>query len=213
MSAGGSQLSPLRTRIIAATRAAEKPQWVIEKDWALSYVLLGLTSVAELRDELVFKGGTCLRKAYFPGYRFSEDLDFSLRSQEECAGLIEHLRQAASFTHERLAQFGPFQIDVGHQRHRDLHARGQCAFDVHVQFPWMPSPLLKLKIEITSNEPILHRITDRWLIHEFDGERIQRVFPVLLPGGNRGGETTSTSPKPQASRREGMGQQPSARRV
>ncbi|CAN5145726.1 hypothetical protein BH20BAC1_BH20BAC1_03460 [soil metagenome] len=26
----------------------------------------------------VFKGGTCLRKCYFPDYRFSEDLDFTL---------------------------------------------------------------------------------------------------------------------------------------
>jgi predicted nucleotidyltransferase component of viral defense system len=26
---------------------------------------------------LVFKGGTCLRKFYFDGYRFSEDLDFT----------------------------------------------------------------------------------------------------------------------------------------
>ncbi len=24
-----------------------------------------------------FKGGTCLRKCYFPNYRFSEDLDFT----------------------------------------------------------------------------------------------------------------------------------------
>jgi predicted nucleotidyltransferase component of viral defense system len=28
-------------------------------------------------DSLAFKGGTCLRKCYFPDYRFSEDLDFT----------------------------------------------------------------------------------------------------------------------------------------
>jgi len=32
-------------------------------------------------DKLRFKGGTCLRKCYYPDYRFSEDLDFSAESQ------------------------------------------------------------------------------------------------------------------------------------
>jgi len=31
-----------------------------------------------LRDRLFFKGGTALKKCYFPDYRFSEDLDFTL---------------------------------------------------------------------------------------------------------------------------------------
>jgi predicted nucleotidyltransferase component of viral defense system len=30
-----------------------------------------------LRDTLVFKGGTALKKCYFGDYRFSEDLDFT----------------------------------------------------------------------------------------------------------------------------------------
>ena len=35
------------------------------------------TIVPECRKSLIFKGGTCLRKCYFPDYRFSEDLDFT----------------------------------------------------------------------------------------------------------------------------------------
>ncbi|MBW6474015.1 MAG: nucleotidyl transferase AbiEii/AbiGii toxin family protein [Anaerolineaceae bacterium] len=31
----------------------------------------------DLDKNLVFKGGTCLRKCYFPDYRFSENLDFT----------------------------------------------------------------------------------------------------------------------------------------
>ncbi len=34
-------------------------------------------SVPELRQKLIFKGGTCLKKCYIPEYRFSEDLDFT----------------------------------------------------------------------------------------------------------------------------------------
>jgi hypothetical protein len=32
-------------------------------------------------DGRVFKGGTCLKKCYFETYRFSEDLDFTLRDE------------------------------------------------------------------------------------------------------------------------------------
>jgi predicted nucleotidyltransferase component of viral defense system len=32
-------------------------------------------------ESWVFKGGACLKKCYFETYRFSEDLDFSLRDE------------------------------------------------------------------------------------------------------------------------------------
>ena len=50
----------------------------IEKDYVLSWLLLGIAKNPILSVILVFKGGTVLKKAYFPEYRFSEDLDFTL---------------------------------------------------------------------------------------------------------------------------------------
>jgi hypothetical protein len=41
----------------------------------------------------------------------------------------------------------------------------------------MPPPLVRLKIEITSNEPILHPVANRPLIHEFDAEIIGGSMP------------------------------------
>ena len=38
--------------------------------------------MTNLRESWVFKGGTCLKKCYFETYRFSEDLDFTLRNEE-----------------------------------------------------------------------------------------------------------------------------------
>lgn len=48
----------------------------IERDYVLSWILAGISRVPSLKDTLVFKGGTALRKCYFGDYRFSEDLDF-----------------------------------------------------------------------------------------------------------------------------------------
>lgn len=49
---------------------------VIEKDYVLSWLLVAIGK-SGLRDALAFKGGTALKRAYFPDYRFSEDLDFT----------------------------------------------------------------------------------------------------------------------------------------
>lgn len=53
------------------------PKSTIDKDWVLGHFIDAIFSVKECRDNLVFKGGTCLRKCYFQDYRFSEDLDFT----------------------------------------------------------------------------------------------------------------------------------------
>ena len=54
---------------------------VIEKDYVLGWLLAGINQRLELRESWVFKGGTCLKKCYFDTYRFSEDLDFTLRDK------------------------------------------------------------------------------------------------------------------------------------
>ena len=61
---------------------------VVEKDYVLGWLLAGIHRHPELTDAWVFKGGTCLKKCYFETYRFSEDLDFTLRDE---AGLDESL--------------------------------------------------------------------------------------------------------------------------
>ncbi|GFP27438.1 MAG: hypothetical protein DDT18_01674 [Actinobacteria bacterium] len=51
---------------------------VLERDYVISWVLKGIFDDRSLKEGLVFKGGTALRKVYFPDYRFSEDLDFTM---------------------------------------------------------------------------------------------------------------------------------------
>ena len=51
----------------------------IEKDYIIGWVLKGISSNSSLKEKLVFKGGTALRKIYFTDYRLSEDLDFTYK--------------------------------------------------------------------------------------------------------------------------------------
>lgn len=51
---------------------------VVEKDYVLGWLLWGIGAQSALRDQWVFKGGTCLKKCFVETYRFSEDLDFTV---------------------------------------------------------------------------------------------------------------------------------------
>lgn len=52
---------------------------IIEKDYHLHRLLRHISLDDYLVDNLTFKGGTCLIKAYLGYYRFSEDIDFTWR--------------------------------------------------------------------------------------------------------------------------------------
>ena len=60
----------------SARSAGVEPR-TVELDYVLGWALRGIAGHPHLARRLVFKGGTCLRKCYFPDYRFSEDLDFT----------------------------------------------------------------------------------------------------------------------------------------
>jgi len=54
---------------------------VVEKDYVLGWILAGINAHEGIAESWFFKGGTCLKKCYFETYRFSEDLDFTLRDE------------------------------------------------------------------------------------------------------------------------------------
>ena len=56
---------------------------IIEKDYLIELVLFYFSKSSSLCENFVFRGGTALKKVYFPEYRFSEDLDFVIDSQKE----------------------------------------------------------------------------------------------------------------------------------
>lgn len=81
----------------------------IEQDHVQNWFL---KSLFENSDHLIFKGGTSIRKAFIPDYRFSDDLDFTLSgevSQEDIEGLIntakEYVRDEVGVMFEADIQF------------------------------------------------------------------------------------------------------------
>jgi hypothetical protein len=78
-------------RIRSIAREEKMGAAVVEKDYALTWLLKGFfLKTSQLRKSFVLKGGTAIRKAYFPGtWRFSEDLDFTVTGDAKDAEIIK----------------------------------------------------------------------------------------------------------------------------
>ena len=136
------------------------PEAVIERDYVLAWFLTGLAS-HPLRDVLAFKGGTALRRCWFEGYRFSEDLDFTLTHpislEEILAGLNEIFATVETACGLRIV----FDRE-------DRHGHQNCyTFYLRYQGP-LPSAN-DVKVDITINEVLCFPLQDRPIQRTYDG--------------------------------------------
>lgn len=87
-----SSISKLSNRLFKEQGGRRIPENVLERDYCIAWFLVGL-SQSSLRDKIVFKGGTALRRCHFADYRFSEDLDFTLLQPMTFDELINQLEE------------------------------------------------------------------------------------------------------------------------
>jgi len=161
-------VKPLRARIREAASSTGIGEQVIEKDYALSYILAGIAAQPEMSESMIFKGGTALKKLFFGDYRFSEDLDFSTQDSPRGDDLDRAVRQAVAHSGSLLSEHGAFVLEAVRYVERDPHPFGQEAFVIRVRFPWHPSPLCRVKLEISHDEPVLLNPDSLPLIHGYE---------------------------------------------
>ena len=87
-----------------ARNSGMRDKLVAERDVVLTYALRVLFD-AGLMNHLAFKGGTCLRKLIFGSAgRFSEDLDFTLDSDEPEDDVLARIVETFSREHITFAR-------------------------------------------------------------------------------------------------------------
>ena len=170
----------LRRRLQDAAKLSRVNQIVIERDYAQSYVLLGLGAVEALGETLVFKGGTALKKIHFGSYRFSEDLDFSAIDGPRGDDLERSIRAAIAHAQSAAREIAPLAFTVERYEERDPHPGGQEAFIVRAQFPWQRQPMVPVKIEVTHDEPVLLPSNRQPVHHGYDEAIDARVRAYCL---------------------------------
>jgi predicted nucleotidyltransferase component of viral defense system len=174
----GKVMKPLRNRLQEARKRLGIPWEVLERDYALSWLLAGVSRVDALRDTLVFKGGTALKKCFFGDYRFSEDLDFSgigiFPTGVKMEGAIREVCEMAT---SLLDEYAPVEIVFERYTERDPHPAGQEAFTIRVRLPWQRTPQTRVMIETAVDEKILKPVEKRSIIHEY-GEPLHALVLV-----------------------------------
>lgn len=161
-------MKPLRTRLQEARKRLGIPWEVLERDYLLSWILAGTRQVDSLRETLVFKGGTALKKCYFGDYRFSEDLDFSgLQGVPTGEAMELAVREACDAASKLLDEYAPVEIACERYIEKDPHPGGQEAFTIRARFAWQRQPQTRVMIETAVDEKILKPAPQRKIIHEY----------------------------------------------
>jgi len=139
----------------------------IELDYTLSWILAGISEHQLLKNNLVFKGGTALKKCYFGDYRFSEDLDFSEITPSNDQELEQTVIEVCNATQNKLAELGFFSFEVKQYIEKNPHPFNQIAFMIKAQLPWHRKPMCNIKLEISRGELLYFKPEFCKLLHEY----------------------------------------------
>jgi predicted nucleotidyltransferase component of viral defense system len=154
-----------------AVRAWGLQHNVVEKDYALGWLLMGIGADPYLQTQWIFKGGTCLKKCYVETYRFSEDLDFTLTPQasRDPQEIEQMLRNLCGWVTEQCGiEFPPNLIEV----RSAPNPRGSVTLRAKVGYrgPLQPPSMPKIQFDFTTDEiivrppifrPVFHPYSDR----------------------------------------------------
>jgi len=162
-------MKPLRLRLQQARDKHGVPWDVLERDYVLSWLLAGMSRVDALRETLVFKGGTALKKCYFGDYRFSEDLDFSsLEGAPTGKSMEEAVNKACEAANALIDPYAQVEIKCQRYTEKEPHPGAQEAFIIKARLPWHREPHTRVMVEITLDESVLHSTLERKVIHGYE---------------------------------------------
>ncbi len=139
-----------------ATQTGLNPH-VIEKDYVLGWMLAGIYAHEELADNWIFKGGTCLKKCFFETYRFSEDLDFTLRNEAHIdSGFLKRVfSEIGAWIYDETGIEIPAnqqEFDVYKNPRGELSCQGKISY----KGPVSPTrPLPRIKLDLTADECVV----------------------------------------------------------
>jgi len=143
---------------------------MLEKDYILTEVLKALSQLPGLHKSLVFKGGTALRKVYFPHWRYSEDLDFTVTLDIP----KEELRQNLNSWYQQVEQTTQIRLTTRMLHKANGYARVRTQFLGPLAHPAM------IYMDLSFDEPLCLKPEFRKVLTAPfpNEERTVQVYPL-----------------------------------
>lgn len=150
---------------------------IVEKDYALGWLLAGFGQHPATRDSWLFKGGTCLKKCYFETYRFSEDLDFTLLdpaqlNEDFLRGLFQEI---ADWVYERTGMEMPAdarRIEVFDNGRGGRSAEGRIGYRGPIA---RAGDAPRIKLDLTDHERVVLPAVRRPIHHPYSDGLAERM--------------------------------------
>jgi len=165
----------LQKEILDKAKQWGVPPDTADKDYVLGHFLSGFFQ--HFTSGIIFKGGTCLRKCYFPEYRFSEDLDFTAKDHQfelkksdlddickwvtKHSGILLHAEEIGILQHNNIKK--GYQVYIKYWGGN--HSRNQ-------QPPAAERWLTRIKLEISTEEICLLTPEQKSIHHPYSDQLI-----------------------------------------
>ncbi len=141
----------------------------VQRDYIFSWILAGMYQHSKLKDHLVLKGGNCFRKAYFENTRYSNDLDFSCKTEISPELLQDEFNSISDYiSAETDIEFDKDRTKVKRKKRIDPKI---LAYDVKLVFnnfygkrSTMP---ISVDFDVTEFDRIYLPVQDQDLIHPY----------------------------------------------
>ncbi len=148
----------------------------IEKDYVISWVTYGIANNPFLKENLIFKGGTVLKKVHFPDYRFSEDLDFTFVGKDFD---IDAIKAAFNELIEWVYEESRISLSA---KNETQHDTGNFNFYLAFTGPLRGAGANKdIKVDISQNELVYNAPEEKQIINTYsDLEETYSIFCYSL---------------------------------
>jgi len=102
-------------------------QQQVEKDYIISWIIWGIYNNDLLKEVLIFKGGTCIKKIHIEDYRYSEDLDFTLNPEMEDEVSDENIFDAFNTIFNEIKEAANITLSIPEDS-KEVHESGGTKF-------------------------------------------------------------------------------------
>ncbi len=151
--------------VITEISKKENISWgVVEKDYFITLLLDAISSEPFFRENFVFKGGTCLRKIYFEHYRYSEDLDFTLKQKLSAGEIRNSIEHALDFLKTE------YNADMRIKGFNSKH----YFTDVKIQFNGFKGNKNSITLDLSPDEKVIGATKERLVFNPY----YEKVFSI-----------------------------------